>query len=162
MLNLMRGRACLSILLVDCHVSKRYLPPSDCHQPFLHFPIAYDCQLLLLALHPMTCYYYIKFVMQLCLKKATFHLPSSMATKKLSLHLLILAFVCVHHAKCIDFNYPAVFNFGDSNSDTGDLAASGLEAIADTPPYGQTYFQKPNGRYCDGRLIIDFLSKYSY
>ncbi|KAJ8440117.1 hypothetical protein Cgig2_003442 [Carnegiea gigantea] len=80
-----------------------------------------------------------------------------MATKKLSLHLLILAFICIPCAKCIDFNYPAVFNFGDSNSDTGDLAASGLEAIADTPPYGQTYFQKPNGRYCDGRLIVDFL-----
>lgn len=81
-----------------------------------------------------------------------------MATKKLSLHLLILAFICIpYYAKCIDFNYPAVFNFGDSNSDTGDLAASGLQAIADTPPYGQTYFQKPNGRYCDGRLIVDFL-----
>ena len=56
----------------------------------------------------------------------------------------------------IDFNYPAVFNFGDSNSDTGGLVA-GLADHLD-PPYGQIYFQKPSGRFCDGRLIIDFLS----
>ncbi|CAN0890174.1 GDSL esterase/lipase At1g54790, partial [Linum grandiflorum] len=51
--------------------------------------------------------------------------------------------------------YPAVFNFGDSNSDTGGLSA-GL-ASPMTPPYGQTYFHKPSGRFSDGRLIIDFL-----
>jgi GDSL-like Lipase/Acylhydrolase len=57
----------------------------------------------------------------------------------------------------IDFNYPAVFNFGDSNSDTGGRVASGLESIS--PPYGVTFFGRPSGRFCDGRLIIDFLSK---
>ncbi|KAI5658953.1 hypothetical protein M9H77_27746 [Catharanthus roseus] len=55
----------------------------------------------------------------------------------------------------IDFNYPAVFNFGDSNSDTGGLVA-GIGDRLD-PPNGQNYFQKPSGRFCDGRLIIDFL-----
>ncbi|KAK2640552.1 hypothetical protein Ddye_028347 [Dipteronia dyeriana] len=55
----------------------------------------------------------------------------------------------------IDFNFPAVFNFGDSNSDTGALIASGIESI--NPPYGETYFKNPSGRYCDGRIIIDFL-----
>ncbi|KAJ4804893.1 GDSL esterase/lipase [Rhynchospora pubera] len=55
----------------------------------------------------------------------------------------------------IDFNYPAVFNFGDSNSDTGGRVASGLESIS--PPYGETFFGRPSGRFCDGRLIIDFL-----
>ncbi|KAH7572018.1 hypothetical protein JRO89_XS04G0186400 [Xanthoceras sorbifolium] len=54
-----------------------------------------------------------------------------------------------------DFNFPAVFNFGDSNSDTGELIASGIESI--NPPYGEIYFKHPSGRYCDGRLIIDFL-----
>lgn len=57
----------------------------------------------------------------------------------------------------IHFNYPVVFNFGDSNSDTGNLIAAGIESI--NPPYGQIHFKKPSGRYCDGRLIIDFLSK---
>ncbi|KAF8405300.1 hypothetical protein HHK36_010203 [Tetracentron sinense] len=58
-------------------------------------------------------------------------------------------------SESIDFNFSAVFNFGDSNSDTGELIA-GLGGHLD-PPYGQTYFNKPSGRFCDGRLIIDFL-----
>ncbi|XP_043701606.1 esterase-like [Telopea speciosissima] len=51
--------------------------------------------------------------------------------------------------------FPAIFNFGDSNSDTGGLAA------AFTPPkspYGETFFHAPAGRYSDGRLIIDFIA----
>ncbi|XP_010278961.1 PREDICTED: GDSL esterase/lipase At1g54790-like [Nelumbo nucifera] len=59
-------------------------------------------------------------------------------------------------AETIDFSYPAVFNFGDSNSDTGGLVAAGIGESLD-PPNGQTYFHKPSGRFCDGRLIIDFL-----
>ncbi|XP_052171338.1 GDSL esterase/lipase At1g54790 [Diospyros lotus] len=55
----------------------------------------------------------------------------------------------------IDFKYPAVFNFGDSNSDTGGLVAGTGDRL--DPPNGQIYFQKPSGRFCDGRLIIDFL-----
>ncbi|KAG5251981.1 GDSL esterase/lipase [Salix suchowensis] len=55
----------------------------------------------------------------------------------------------------LKFSYPAVFNFGDSNSDTGGLVA-GL-AFPVGPPNGETYFQQPYGRFCDGRLIIDFL-----
>ncbi|KAL5730323.1 acetylajmaline esterase [Ranunculus cassubicifolius] len=58
-------------------------------------------------------------------------------------------------AQAIDFKYPAVFNFGDSNSDTGDLiSALGFDL---DPPYGKMYFKRPNGRFCDGRLVIDFL-----
>ncbi|RRT50378.1 hypothetical protein BHE74_00031366 [Ensete ventricosum] len=64
-------------------------------------------------------------------------------------------------ASGIDFDYQAVFNFGDSNSDTGDLIAA---AIGDPllPPNGRAYFSKPAGRFCDGRLIIDFLSKFYF
>ncbi|XP_075483271.1 GDSL esterase/lipase At1g54790 [Primulina tabacum] len=69
--------------------------------------------------------------------------------------LIFLLLICLPSAKSIDFNYPAVFNFGDSNSDTGGLVA-GLGERLD-PPNGQTYFKKPSGRFCDGRLIIDFL-----
>ncbi|XP_074338202.1 GDSL esterase/lipase At1g54790-like [Apium graveolens] len=54
-----------------------------------------------------------------------------------------------------DFNYQAVFNFGDSNSDTGGLIAGVGEHLY--PPYGQTYFKNPSGRFCNGRLNIDFL-----
>lgn len=59
----------------------------------------------------------------------------------------------------VGFNYPAIFNFGDSNSDTGVRIAAGLETLE--PPNGETYFRQPAGRFCDGRLIIDFLSNLS-
>ncbi|GMI65324.1 hypothetical protein like AT1G54790 [Hibiscus trionum] len=58
-------------------------------------------------------------------------------------------------ANCVQFNYPAVFNFGDSNSDTGELVAA-LGDILD-PPNGQNYFKAPSGRFSDGRLMVDFL-----
>ncbi|KAK4416277.1 GDSL esterase/lipase [Sesamum alatum] len=70
-------------------------------------------------------------------------------------NLTLLLIICLPLSTSIDFNYPAVFNFGDSNSDTGGLVAGLAEAL--DPPNGQIYFQKPSGRFCDGRLIIDFL-----
>ncbi|XP_020164117.1 GDSL esterase/lipase At1g09390 isoform X1 [Aegilops tauschii subsp. strangulata] len=50
---------------------------------------------------------------------------------------------------------PVVFNFGDSNSDTGGIAAAKGRHIA--LPEGRAFFHHPTGRFCDGRLIIDFL-----
>ncbi|XP_004230167.1 GDSL esterase/lipase At1g54790 [Solanum lycopersicum] len=70
-------------------------------------------------------------------------------------HIVVLIFICLPLANTIDFNYPAVFNFGDSNSDTGGLVAGVGDRLE--PPNGQTYFKNPSGRFCDGRLIIDFL-----
>ncbi|GAA0157241.1 hypothetical protein LIER_14551 [Lithospermum erythrorhizon] len=75
------------------------------------------------------------------------------ASSRLLVMTMVLVFVSLSNS--IDFNYPAVFNFGDSNSDTGGRIAAGLESLY--PPNGQTYFQKPSGRFCDGRLIVDFL-----
>ncbi|PIN15545.1 Alpha-L-fucosidase [Handroanthus impetiginosus] len=50
---------------------------------------------------------------------------------------------------------PVIFNFGDSNSDTGGLAAAlGLEFGY---PNGRAFFHQPTGRPCDGRLVLDFL-----
>lgn len=51
--------------------------------------------------------------------------------------------------------FPAIFNFGDSNSDTGGLSAAFGPA---PPPNGETFWGTPVGRYCDGRLIIDFMA----
>ncbi|GMI75052.1 hypothetical protein like AT3G26430 [Hibiscus trionum] len=53
-------------------------------------------------------------------------------------------------------SFPAIFNFGDSNSDTGGLSAAFGQAPA---PNGETYFHTPAGRYSDGRLIIDFVAE---
>ncbi|KAJ4818696.1 GDSL esterase/lipase [Rhynchospora pubera] len=52
-------------------------------------------------------------------------------------------------SKCI------LFNFGDSNSDTGGLTA-GLGLYLG-PPAGRTFFNRTTGRFCDGRLYIDFI-----
>ena len=51
-----------------------------------------------------------------------------------------------------------LFNFGDSNSDTGGVAAAG--GIRIMPPEGRTYFRCPTGRLSDGRVIIDFFCEF--
>lgn len=56
-------------------------------------------------------------------------------------------------------SFPAIYNFGDSNSDTGAVSA----AFGRVPfPNGKTFFGKPSGRFCDGRLIIDFLGNLHF
>ncbi|MQM06863.1 hypothetical protein Taro_039696 [Colocasia esculenta] len=50
---------------------------------------------------------------------------------------------------------PAIFNFGDSNSDTGGLQA-GLGLVIGLPN-GRRFPGGPTGRFSDGRLVIDFL-----
>ncbi|KAK4719666.1 hypothetical protein R3W88_018004 [Solanum pinnatisectum] len=54
--------------------------------------------------------------------------------------------------KCV---FPAIYNFGDSNSDTGGKSAAFRQV---PPPNGLTFFGSPMGRVCDGRLIIDIIA----
>ncbi|KAI3931300.1 hypothetical protein MKX01_040217 [Papaver californicum] len=54
-------------------------------------------------------------------------------------------------------NFPAIYNFGDSNSDTGGISAAFL---AIPPPNGETFFGRPSGRTSDGRLVIDFIAEH--
>ncbi|XP_059639837.1 GDSL esterase/lipase At5g14450-like [Cornus florida] len=54
-------------------------------------------------------------------------------------------------------DFPAIYNFGDSNSDTGGIAAAFYQIQA---PSGQTFFGKPVGRASDGRLTIDFIAEH--
>ncbi|XP_047172077.1 GDSL esterase/lipase At4g01130-like [Vigna umbellata] len=55
-----------------------------------------------------------------------------------------------------DCDFKAIFNFGDSNSDTGGFHAA---FPAQPDPYGMTFFKKPVGRASDGRLVLDFLAQ---
>ncbi|KAK1574888.1 hypothetical protein Q3G72_000774 [Acer saccharum] len=55
-----------------------------------------------------------------------------------------------------DCDFPAIFNFGDSNSDTGGKSAAFHRLPS---PNGDTYFHKPLGRYIDGLVVLDFLSE---
>jgi len=59
--------------------------------------------------------------------------------------------------------YHALFNFGDSLADAGNLIQNGTPEILATArlPYGQTYFGKPTGRCSDGRLVVDHLGTAS-
>ncbi|KAL5989250.1 hypothetical protein ACLOJK_010140 [Asimina triloba] len=52
--------------------------------------------------------------------------------------------------------FEAIFNFGDSNSDTGGFYAAFPAASG---PYGMTFFKRPSGRASDGRLVIDFFAQ---
>ncbi|XP_050374178.1 GDSL esterase/lipase At3g26430-like [Argentina anserina] len=67
--------------------------------------------------------------------------------------LVSLSPVSLAPASC---DFPAIFNFGDSNSDTGGLSAVFGQARS---PEGMTFFHAPAGRYCDGRLLIDFIAE---
>ncbi|KAG5604799.1 hypothetical protein H5410_026291 [Solanum commersonii] len=76
-------------------------------------------------------------------------------SKNVVLLVLLIVFPFSSAAKSkSSCDFPAVFNFGDSNSDTGGLSAAFGQA---GPPAGETYFGTPAGRYCDGRLVIDFI-----
>ncbi|KAJ3702145.1 hypothetical protein LUZ61_005850 [Rhynchospora tenuis] len=80
---------------------------------------------------------------------------SSMALTMLALAIILpLSFLHQAEAVCTGRN-PVVFNFGDSNSDTGGVAA-GLGNRFPLPE-GRVFFHRATGRLCDGRLIIDFL-----
>ncbi|ONK57791.1 uncharacterized protein A4U43_C09F4130 [Asparagus officinalis] len=83
-------------------------------------------------------------------------LPLNFAIKMKLLHLLLLLpplVILVSSSPCY---FSSVFNFGDSNSDTGEYSAA-FDPVP--PPYGETFFGMPAGRYSDGRLIIDFIVK---
>lgn len=61
--------------------------------------------------------------------------------------------------------FNAMFNFGDSASDTGNLCPdgrlllTGVLGIFARLPYGKTYFRKPTCRCSDGRVNVDFLAQ---
>lgn len=79
-----------------------------------------------------------------------------MEFKAFTLHYLLIAQILKPSSVLgsISCKFPAIFNFGDSNSDTGGFSAAFGQA---PPPNGETFFHSPAGRNSDGRLIIDFI-----
>ncbi|XP_025015571.1 GDSL esterase/lipase 1 isoform X2 [Ricinus communis] len=58
-------------------------------------------------------------------------------------------------------NHVALFVFGDSLFDVGNNNyLKNPIGLANFWPYGETFFNHPTGRFCDGRLISDFLAEY--
>ncbi|KAG0463946.1 hypothetical protein HPP92_020015 [Vanilla planifolia] len=72
------------------------------------------------------------------------------------LFLLIIIMLSTVEPSEANCSFPAIFNFGDSNSDTGGFWAAFPFQRA---PFGMTFFHKPAGRASDGRLVIDFLAQ---
>lgn len=54
---------------------------------------------------------------------------------------------------------PAYFVFGDSLVDVGENNYLPTLFQADFPPYGETFFHKPTGRFTNGRNIGDFIGR---
>ncbi|URE20495.1 GDSL esterase lipase [Musa troglodytarum] len=73
--------------------------------------------------------------------------PPSMGLSTFFL-LILSSFVCPSRS----LHYDAIFSFGDSLSDTGNVRVAGL-------PYGMTFFRRPTGRCSNGRLVIDFIAE---
>ncbi|RCV44680.1 hypothetical protein SETIT_9G394400v2 [Setaria italica] len=55
--------------------------------------------------------------------------------------------------------YKRLFSLGDSITDAGNLASVAPNTSVLAFPYGETFFRRPTGRFCDGRLIVDFIAE---
>jgi hypothetical protein len=81
-----------------------------------------------------------------------------MASSSLLVALLLVS--CSLAVSGQKFN--AIYSFGDSISDTGNLCVNGPPAglTLTQPPYGETFFGRATCRCSDGRLVVDFLGTY--
>ncbi|KAJ4763862.1 GDSL esterase/lipase [Rhynchospora pubera] len=59
--------------------------------------------------------------------------------------------------------FNSIFSFGDSCTDTGNANVLAKKrswsSYTHNLPYGMTFFRRPSNRFCDGRLIVDFLAE---
>ncbi|KAJ0836664.1 putative sinapine esterase [Helianthus annuus] len=88
-------------------------------------------------------------------------LLSPMADSSTFYLILTLLLTC---NKYVNGCYPSIISFGDSLADTGNLRilsqnSTGKAPHFMLPPYGDTYFHEPTGRFSNGRLIIDFIAE---
>ena len=86
------------------------------------------------------------------------------ASTKSSLSLFLLLFVLVlgsskaHPLKA--FMFDAIYQLGDSISDTGNLIRENPNTPFSHLPYGQSFFNNPTGRCSNGLLMLDFFGKH--
>ena len=84
--------------------------------------------------------------------------------KLLSFFLSTLFLLTVVNSETNCRNFKSIISFGDSIADTGNLLGlsdpNDLPKVA-FPPYGETFFHHPTGRFSNGRLIIDFIGTVS-
>nr|GMC82404.1 GDSL esterase/lipase 1-like [Ipomoea batatas] len=68
-----------------------------------------------------------------------------------------------HHHNYHNKHHVALFVFGDSIFDPGNnnYIKTNTYSQANFPPYGETFFKYPTGRFSDGRLIPDFIAEFA-
>ncbi|KAF8037527.1 hypothetical protein BT93_B0429 [Corymbia citriodora subsp. variegata] len=117
--------------------------------------------------YPHVCALPVSLPLSLSIKASGFvkllFLSNSPSHMRSSVRLPFLCFVLIQLLGALGggggptgCEFSAIFNFGDSNSDSGAISAA-LSEVA--PPNGETFFGHPSGRFCDGRLIIDFIAE---
>ncbi|KAF8031046.1 hypothetical protein BT93_D0280 [Corymbia citriodora subsp. variegata] len=74
--------------------------------------------------------------------------------------ITLFILICCHNQSWEDV---ALFIFGNSINDIGtnNYINTTTNFRANFPPYGKTFFRYPIGRFSDGRLIVDFITKYA-
>ncbi|CAK9183781.1 unnamed protein product [Ilex paraguariensis] len=79
----------------------------------------------------------------------------------LLLSSLISPTSCLSHHQ--NNKHAALFIFGDSLFDPGNnnYINTNTTFQANFWPYGESFFKYPTGRFCDGRLIPDFIAEYA-
>ncbi|KAL6878339.1 hypothetical protein ACP4OV_012509 [Aristida adscensionis] len=89
---------------------------------------------------------------------------SSVCSSSLMLPLAIILLLCSHAVASDGAGvgpscYTRMFSFGDSLTDTGNVAAVSPNLSVTALPYGETFFHRATGRFSDGRLIVDFIAE---
>ncbi|KAF8110413.1 hypothetical protein N665_0084s0023 [Sinapis alba] len=89
------------------------------------------------------------------------NLSKKLKTFSLITFLMLTTVTVTSEEQCRHFK--SIISFGDSITDTGNLLhLSDLNDLPQSafPPYGETFFHSPTGRFSDGRLIIDFIAEF--
>ncbi|CAK7340636.1 unnamed protein product [Dovyalis caffra] len=89
-----------------------------------------------------------------------------MATIKIAIALVLIsllflvALAYASNAKSLkSCGFDAIYQLGDSTSDTGNLIQEKPSSVCAQFPYGETFFNKSTGRCSNGMLMIDFIAR---